>query len=1175
MDSDLFQKYLEHCVLFIQKVWKGYYTRRYFIQNLLMKYKRRRVMNAVVQGWKIRRILTGCREVIAIKRDLVEIKQMFGQTKGPKDPKNIQIMQQRKKKIEELCRVVPNLYKKGRWIFSLQKKLKVAQKKSDFLMQSIYSQSQIGYGNNNQNFSNKGTKSQYFNQIENIEGKLNKRNENNEEQLYHKDQKYQQQQPQYQFSNQQKYDKSPLQTQRSRVNYNDNSNAVEKRIIDFSNDINKIKQNQKQMQPQQEQVIVAWPSQRSQESVDSSVVLWPSQRQNPFQTTSKIQEDIFSDRSQGAFDLPFSQRTAVADKLQALDHNSIKPSQNRLQFRQEIENNQIQERQGWGTKPQINNYMNANQNQQNHESFDFSNNQSSGHLSNRKQPVRSPIKKKFQEDFRGVESDYDIQQQRNQFYEDEEEDFYEISNGYRKQNSQNVRESKPVNNRNQQNKYQYDDDQENEYNRENDDSNYSKNQSQKQQQKSMVNIDDIPIKPRKANPYSIEEMPLKQGKNQSTTNIDEIPIKPMKKLPVFDDQEFSNEERPIKTVERSYISNKNNYDTNNQNDSQIIPPKYNFEEMLEKAMLEQGEQLEMTKTVRQSKLQKRSKTVRPHEDDEDELLDQDNQTQPKKKVEKKENLKKRQKYDPRKAIEEAKKKQENDDQKPNKSAFPEGMLQPAKIIEDRIRPQTSKPRTNEDEDVSPQENNQKQPKRKTQKQAEKEKQEKVETQQYQYDESATTQDQSQTNTNQDKSNAPKNFLKRKTQAVKFQKCDWKVKSRIDCWTNKGPEQRSNGQSQTRRKTSALRSPKQENNLKSKQQQIQLQNQQQQQALQLQKIEETRIQPMKKLSQQQVVNTVSTNQPQIHQIQISQIQLLQQKQIQVQQQQQQPNITQIKAVNEPLIHSTFSQVPIHSINMIQQNQLNLMNQKSGVRLNQQQMPQFNQQIQQHELDDDTIEIESIPDENEQYEQIQQDYYNMPLQKSHTQQLWPVNNKINNQITVGGGSAIIQNHSKQMVIQPARIINDDEISLNPQDLNRSQEHYQQQQQDLMFMGGNQGTFKMQNYDKQFQQPQMSSQVYNQGSQNYTNLVNQYNQEHQQQIESENDPVTLQLEELEKVFQMFHPNQQSFGDCEIQDEITRDTLIPHLTMNSMFFNCYSDDIYDTILEDLRNHYFALCNE
>ena len=29
MDDDMFRKYVEHCVIFIQKVWKGYYSRNF------------------------------------------------------------------------------------------------------------------------------------------------------------------------------------------------------------------------------------------------------------------------------------------------------------------------------------------------------------------------------------------------------------------------------------------------------------------------------------------------------------------------------------------------------------------------------------------------------------------------------------------------------------------------------------------------------------------------------------------------------------------------------------------------------------------------------------------------------------------------------------------------------------------------------------------------------------------------------------------------------------------------------------------------------------------------------------------------------------------------------------------------------------------------------------------
>lgn len=71
-----------------------------------------------------------------------------------------------------------------------------------------------------------------------------------------------------------------------------------------------------------------------------------------------------------------------------------------------------------------------------------------------------------------------------------------------------------------------------------------------------------------------------------------------------------------------------------------------------------------------------------------------------------------------------------------------------------------------------------------------------------------------------------------------------------------------------------------------------------------------------------------------------------------------------------------------------------------------------------------------------------------------------------------------------------------------------------------------------------------------------------------------MTLELEELEKVFMLFHSKQQSFEESEIQ-EGRNVTVVPHMSMESMFFNCYSDDIYDTILDDLREHYIHLCNE
>jgi hypothetical protein len=83
-------------------------------------------LNSVVKGWKLRRILTGCREIISIKIDLAEIEQALRKTKGPKDRMIPSLMSERRVKIEELCRVIPHLYRKGRWVFSLQKKLQAS-----------------------------------------------------------------------------------------------------------------------------------------------------------------------------------------------------------------------------------------------------------------------------------------------------------------------------------------------------------------------------------------------------------------------------------------------------------------------------------------------------------------------------------------------------------------------------------------------------------------------------------------------------------------------------------------------------------------------------------------------------------------------------------------------------------------------------------------------------------------------------------------------------------------------------------------------------------------------------------------------------------------------------------------------------------------------------------------
>jgi len=64
---------MNHCVVMIQKTWRGHYIRTHIVTKLVRELKAFRVFTAGVQGWKIRRIMQGTREVINIKREMAEI----------------------------------------------------------------------------------------------------------------------------------------------------------------------------------------------------------------------------------------------------------------------------------------------------------------------------------------------------------------------------------------------------------------------------------------------------------------------------------------------------------------------------------------------------------------------------------------------------------------------------------------------------------------------------------------------------------------------------------------------------------------------------------------------------------------------------------------------------------------------------------------------------------------------------------------------------------------------------------------------------------------------------------------------------------------------------------------------------------------------------------------------
>lgn len=61
-------------------MWRGSYARNYLIPGIIEENRRHRVLCSVVKGWKIRKILSGCREVLVIKRSLCEIENMLRQS---------------------------------------------------------------------------------------------------------------------------------------------------------------------------------------------------------------------------------------------------------------------------------------------------------------------------------------------------------------------------------------------------------------------------------------------------------------------------------------------------------------------------------------------------------------------------------------------------------------------------------------------------------------------------------------------------------------------------------------------------------------------------------------------------------------------------------------------------------------------------------------------------------------------------------------------------------------------------------------------------------------------------------------------------------------------------------------------------------------------------------------
>lgn len=226
----------------------------------------------------------------------------------------------------------------------------------------------------------------------------------------------------------------------------------------------------------------------------------------------------------------------------------------------------------------------------------------------------------------------------------------------------------------------------------------------------MVNEDDRPIRPAKS-AIATQERLLEKADPMPAVDLEDIPIKPSKAAIIV-----------------------------TEGQEEIPAPIYNFEQMIEQALLQGGAPAPAAMKAR--KRPQISKNVDEQGSDED--------TESKASKQKsKENLKKRQKYDPRKAIQEAKKAEV----KEAKSAFPEGLL-------NKQSADTSIKSKHDDTTMEA-------PRRKPVIEHEEESKLGLDLEAPQQ---AITQGQA------------KSFLKRKSKNPVMQsKVTWKVESRIDCW----------------------------------------------------------------------------------------------------------------------------------------------------------------------------------------------------------------------------------------------------------------------------------------------------------------------------------------------------------------------------------------------------------
>lgn len=67
-----------------------------------------------------------------------------------------------------------------------------------------------------------------------------------------------------------------------------------------------------------------------------------------------------------------------------------------------------------------------------------------------------------------------------------------------------------------------------------------------------------------------------------------------------------------------------------------------------------------------------------------------------------------------------------------------------------------------------------------------------------------------------------------------------------------------------------------------------------------------------------------------------------------------------------------------------------------------------------------------------------------------------------------------------------------------------------------------------------------------------------------------IHLNLEELEKIFNVYHANSESFFKSKA---VLRDnnSSIPTLKEKALFFTCYDDSVYESVLDDLKREFVS----